>query len=152
MAEKRRNNFRGIAAPVFVHKPLLVRLCTAFVDNLTLILRTAFVIGAVLLVQNLRIMFVEEPQTVAESEPVMDVSIEIDAIGETAAQEPVMSEGVRRALYCTHKNYRNAHYDECVREPSRIYLRPQADPDDTGLVIYDVPVLFARLDDHTSLE
>ncbi len=35
-----------IAAPVYVREPLFVRLCIGFVDNLTTILRTTFVVGA----------------------------------------------------------------------------------------------------------
>jgi len=85
MATNHSRKFRGIAAPVFVREPLLVRLCTKFVDNLTLFLR-------------------------------------------------------------------NAHYDDCVKDPSRIYVSPYADPDDTGQVTYDAPVLYARLDAYTNVE
>jgi hypothetical protein len=152
MAEQRRRNFRGVAEPVFVREPLLVRLCAAFVDNFTLILRTALVIGAVLLVHDLRTVVEKMTQPVAESVPTPAAPVEIEAIGTTEAQEPVLNESVMHALNCTYGDYRNAHYDECVTEPSRIYQRPQADPDDTGLVIYDAPVMYARLDDYTSLK
>ena len=64
----------------------------------------------------------------------------------TETPEPVLSDGVMHALNCTYQDYRDAHYDECVKDPSRIYPRPQADPDDTGHVFYDTPVLFAQLD------
>jgi hypothetical protein len=127
-------------------------LCTTFIDNLTLILRTGLVIGAVLLVHDLRVLLDEVTQPVAESVPAPAVPVENEAIDTTEAQEPVLSEGVMHALNCTYEDYRNAHYDECVEDPSRIYLREHADPDDTGHVIYDTPVLYARLDDYTSME
>ena len=145
MAEKRRRNFRGIAEPVLVREPLLVRLCVAFVDNLTLILRIGLVMGAVLLVHDLRTLLEEMTQPVAESVPTPAVPVEIEAFGATEAQEPVLSDNVKHALKCTYEDYRNVHYDECVKEPSIIYLKPQADPDDTGLVMYEAPVLYARL-------
>ena len=151
MAKNRRSRFRGIAPPVLVREPLLIRLCATFVDNLTLILRTGLVMGTLLLVHDLRILLEEVTQPVAESVPAPAVPIESEAIVTTEVQEPVLSEGVMHALNCTYEDYRNAHYDECVKDPSRIYLRPHADPDDTGLLIYDAPVLYARLADHTSV-
>jgi len=96
MATNHTRKFRGIAAPVLVREPLLVRLCTTFVNNLTLILRTGLVMGAVLLVHDLRILL--------------------------------------------------------DKDPSLIYLSPHADPDDTGHVNYDAPVLYARHDANTSVE
>ncbi|MDH3613448.1 MAG: hypothetical protein OEU90_12030 [Gammaproteobacteria bacterium] len=152
MAKRRRRRIRGIAEPVLVREPLLVRLCASFVDNLTLILRIAFVMGAVLLVQDLRTLFNEVTEPVAQSTPAAAVSVDIETIDATEAHEPVLSERVEHALNCTYEDYRNAHYDECVKEPSRIYVRPQAEPDDTGLVIYDAPVIYARLDGYTNLE
>ena len=152
MANKRRRNFRGVAEPVRVREPLLIRLCVAFVDNLILILKTALVMGAVLLVRDIRTALEEVNQPVAESVPAPAAPVEIEAIDATEAEDPVLSESVLHALNCMYTDYRNAHYDECVTEPSNIYPRPQADPDDTGLVIYDGPVLYARLDDYTSLQ
>jgi len=108
--------------------------------------------GAVLLVQDLRTLFNEVTEPVAQSTPAAAVSVDIETIDATEAHEPVLSERVEHALNCTYEDYRNAHYDECVKEPSRIYVRPQAEPDDTGLVIYDAPVIYARLDGYTNLE
>ncbi len=150
MVKVRRRKFRGFAPPVLVREPLLIRLCITFVDNLTLILRTGLVMGAVLLVHDLRILLEEVTQPVVESATAPAVPVESEAIGTAEAQEPVLSEGVMHALNCTYEDYRIAHYDECVKDPSRIYLRPHADPDDTGHVIYDAPVLYARLDGYTS--
>ena len=152
MATIRSRKIRGIAAPVLVREPLLVRLCTKFVDNLTLVLRTGLVMGAVLLVHDLRILLDEVTQPVAESVPALAVPVENEAIGTTETQEPVLSEGVMHALNCTYENYRNTHYDECVNDPSHIYLRPDADPDNTGQVYYDARILYARLDSNTSVE
>jgi len=45
MASKHKRRLSGLAAPVFACEPLLLRLCSGFVSNLTLILRTAFIIG-----------------------------------------------------------------------------------------------------------
>ena len=139
-----RSNVRGIAEPYLMRKPLLVRLCATFVDNLVLILRTAFVMGAILLVQDLHVLFEEAKQPVVEVVPVPTILVEV--------QESALSEGVRQALNCTYKDYRNAHYDECVPGPSDVYPRPQADPDDTGHVTYQSRVLYASLDDYVSPE
>jgi len=119
MAKNRKRKFRGVAPPVLVREPLFVRLCASFVDNLTLILRAGLVMGAVLLVHDLRILLDEVTQPVAEFVPALAVPVEIEAIGTTEAQEPVLSEGVMHALNCTYEDYRNAHYDECVEDPSK---------------------------------
>jgi hypothetical protein len=58
-----------------------------------------------------------------------------------------MSERIKHALNCPYDEYRRAHYDECVAEPSRIYARPEADPNDTGYVTHDSPIVFASLVD-----
>ena len=152
MADKRSRNFRGISEPVLVREPLLVRLCVAFVENLTLILKAALVVGVVLLVRDLRTFLEEVNQPVVESVLMQAVPLAIEEIGETGTQEPVLSDRVKQALNCTYANYRNTHFDECVKEPSSIYPRPDADPDNTGLIIFDTPVLFAPLDNYTGLE
>jgi hypothetical protein len=133
MAKDGRERIRGVAAPILVREPLFVRLCTAFVENLTLILRTGLILGAVVLVHDLRILLDDVNQPVAESVPAQAAPGESEAIDVTETMEPVLSDGVMHALNCT------------------IYPRPQADPDDTGLIIYDTPVLFAQLQDvHSS--
>jgi hypothetical protein len=152
MATNRKRKFRGVAPPVLIREPLFVRLCASFVDNLTLILRAGLVMGAVLLVHDLRILLEEVSQPLAESAPAPAVRVDSEAIDTTEAQEPVLSEGVMHALNCTYKDYRNAHYDECVEDPSNIYLSPHSDPDDTGLVIYDAPIQYARLDGYARVE
>jgi hypothetical protein len=151
MAKDGRERIRGVAAPILVREPLFVRLCTAFVENLTLMLRTGLILGAVVLVHDLRILLDDVNQPVAESVPAQAAPGESEAIDVTETMEPVLSDGVMHALNCTYQDYRDTHYDECIKDPSGIYPRPQADPDDTGLIIYDTPVLFAQLQDvHSS--
>ena len=145
MAKDGKGRIRGLAPPILVREPLFVRLCTAFVDNLTLILRTGLILGAVVLVHDLRLLLDEVNQPMAESAPVQAAPVESEAINEPEKLEPTLSDGVMHALSCTYQDYRDTHYDECVKDPSTIYLRPQAEPDDTGHVIYDTPVLFAYL-------
>ena len=152
MTKVRKSRIRGVAAPILVREPLFVRLCTAFVDNLTLIFRTGIILGAVVLVHDLRVLLDDVNQPMAESVPAQAATAESEAIDVTETLEPVLSDGVMHALNCTYQDYRDTHYDECVKGPSRIYPRPQADPDDTGLVIYYTPVLFARLNRVSSAE
>ena len=150
MAKKRRSKYRGIAQPVYAREPLLIRLCASLVDNLTLILRTAFVIGSIFLVQELQLIFENGSQSTTESTPSQIVSADVNVIDEGKVPKTALSDGVKSALNCTYENYRKTHYDECVKEPSQIYQRPQADPDDMGLVSYDTPTLYARLDNTTN--
>lgn len=150
-AGKRKQPFRGVAAPVFVREPLLVRLCSAFLNNLASLLRIAFVAGVIMLMQDFRDMTGELLQPVAEVEesPVSDV--ESDATDEFVGREPLLTDGVKHALNCTYQDYRNAHYNECVNvdSPSEVYPRPDADPDDTSHTSSrESSVMFASLDNH----
>lgn len=137
---------QGIAEPVLAGVPLFVRLCSAFVDNLASLLRVALVFGAIILVRDLRGLPDEAGQLVVDAEP-PPVVTEVEIPDE---EDPFMSERIKHALNCTYDEYRRAHFDECVEEPSRIYAKPEADPDDTGRIMYDSPVLFARLDEKHS--
>jgi hypothetical protein len=129
--------------------PLFIRLCEAFVDNLGLILRVSLVCGAIVFVQELgdvreRMAPVERdtvpPQAATEELPVQPGPTVDD-------DEPWLSDGVRHALNCTHTDYRNRHYDECVQEPSDVYRKPAAEfDDDISFIISDDAVLHARLD------
>jgi len=58
---------------------------------------------------------------------------------------------VQHALNCTYTDYRNQHFEDCVRDPSEVYRRPGANPDDTGFVDYDRLVLFAGLNGGTRM-
>lgn len=147
MARKRKKKSHGIAEPVLGREPLFIRLCSAFVDNLTLILRTALVTGAFFLVQDLSEFYdrviddaveTETAQIEVEKEPVPADVIEV--------KEPVINDRILHAKNCTIAEYREAHYDDCVDEPSVVYPRPEADPDDIGFLADDSPVMFASLD------
>jgi hypothetical protein len=128
MAREYKRRLSGIAAPVLVREPLLLRLCTGFVNNLTLILRTAFIIGAIFLAQDFRNFTEDLPQSAAGIEPAPAVlEIETEPAPEAGPQEPVLSDRVQHFLNCTFEDYRTTHYDECVEAPSNIYQRPQAD-------------------------
>ena len=151
MAKDGKDRIRGVAAPILVREPLFVRFCTAFVDNLTLMLRTGLILGAVVLVHDLRLLLDDVNEPVAESVPAQVAPVESEVIDVTETLEPVLSDGVMHALNCTYQDYRDTHYDECIEVPSQIYPRPQADPDDTGHVIYDTPVLFAHLNSFSSV-
>ncbi len=153
MAGTRTRHLSGIAEPVLGREPLLVRSCSAFVNNLTRILQTAFIVGAIFLAQDFSSLTEDLPPSVAEIEPVPAV---LEVVAEPGAepepQEPVLTERVKHFLNCTYEDYRITHYDECVEGPSRIYRGPQAEPDDMGNVSYVMPVRLARLDDYTSFE
>ncbi len=128
-------------------KPLFIRVCIEFVDNLTLILKTTFVLGSIVLVQDLLQLMKETGDPVVYEEITVTVPEKFEASGEPEAPGSVMTDGVILALNCTYEDYRNTHFDECVKEGSGIYQRPQAEPDDTGYIFYDSRVLFAKLDD-----
>lgn len=127
---------------------LIARLCIVFVDNLTLMMRTALVVGAIFLVQDLRLATEKFRQPLVEVEPVMAVhEIAAEPAVEPEPQDSLLNEQVTHFLNCTYEDYRTLHYDECVEGHSSVYLRPPAD-DDTGYVRRDVQMLLARLDDH----
>jgi hypothetical protein len=151
VARKLKQQLRGIAEPVLGREPLLLRTCSAFVNNLRLILQTAFIVCAILLARDFRSFTETLPHSVAEVEPV-PARLEGRPIAEPEPQEPVLTERVKHYLNCTYEDYRITHYDECVEGPSRIYRGPQAEPDDMGNVSYDAPVRLARLDDYASFE
>lgn len=141
MAENRpRNAFRGIAEPFLSHEPLLIRFCRGLVDNLTTILRTGLVIGAVVLLQDLRDFMAENAPPVADVSPERAAPVEVEV---AAPRLPVITESVEMALNCTYTEFRNEHYDECVQDGSRVYKRPGADPDDTSQLFEPPEVLFA---------
>ncbi len=152
MVQKRKTKFRGLAEPVQVREPLPISLRVAFVENFTLILRIALVLGAVVLLHDLRVLFDDLNQPVVETELTPIVPDENEAIIPPEAPESVFTEGVMHALNCTYKDYRDTHYDECAEDSSDIYQRPDADPDNTGYINSYAPELYASLDDDTGLE
>jgi hypothetical protein len=140
-----RSKRHTIVDPRGHRTPLFIRLCEAFVDNLANILRLGLVVGALFLVRDLA----ELRELVLPRGDAPLVSEQADVIEplEPAAgeEEPWLSDGVKHALNCTHEDYRNAHYDDCVDDASEIYKRPGADPDDTGFILRESEVLFAGL-------
>lgn len=146
MTRKFKRHVRGIAEPILVREPLLLRSCSAFVNNLTLILKTAFIVGAILLARDFRSLTQELGHAAVEVEPALLVhEVEIEPTAEPEPQEPLLSERVQHYLNCTFEDYRTTHYDECVEGPSRIYQRPQAKPDDIGNLPYTVRHLYADM-------
>lgn len=153
MTASRKRPLRRNALRVPVEPPLFVRLCQSFVDNLGVILKTAFVFGAIVLVQDLltgleetrdappRSTQILEPDRLAPEEP---GSVTDAATRDDAPVETFMSDGVRHALNCTYTDYRNEHFDECVGDDSDVYRHPPADPDDRGFLGRDEEILLAH--------
>ena len=142
--------FRGLAQPTMAHKPLFVRACEAFVDNLTLILRTAMVFGAVWLVGELRGLgdFSTDPMAGNEPEvPTLDATPPQD--DDADDERPVINDQIRHAYNCTFEAYRKAHFESCVSDPSDVYAPPEADPDDSGFLAGDAGWLYATLEPAT---
>jgi len=145
MGAKRKRSLGGIFEPMLVREPLFIRLCTAFVDNLGLILRTALVIGALMLVQEFRTLTSIGERAVADADQPAPAG-DMPARPPQAPAEPVITDRVRHYLNCTYETYRADHYAECVEEPSRVYTSPQPGPDDLGHFHEPAPVLLARID------
>ena len=149
MTSKKKPGLRGLAEPFLLREPLFIRLCSAFVDNLAMILRVALVFGGILLIRELHPFFsipdapVREPEVaVVDSQPEAETAPE--------AEDPVLTPGVLHALNCTHKKYRDEHYDECVKDGSEVYRRPGATPDDAGFIFADVSSLYASASDNAA--
>lgn len=154
MPKTKYPHYRGKAPRVQPSEPLFVRLCKAFVDNLGILLKTAFVFGAVLLVQNLTDALQEMRDAPPSEVPILatdseidrsergDVETPADASQEPEVIESFMSEGVKRAFNCTFTEYREAHYEECVDEPSDVYRQP-VDADDSGFMQAESAILYA---------
>jgi len=146
MARKSKLKLRGIAQPVLPGEPLVLRLCTAFVDNLALLLRTMLVIGAVVLVQDLRTQVPDSPPAGAALEPAPAATVAAPPSAARAAPDtPLLSDRVKHCMNCTYQDYRAEHFDECVETPSSIYAPPPPDPDDTGMLEKGSALLLARV-------
>ena len=145
MSRYHRDNLRGHAEPVLRGRPLFIRFCEAFVDNLSLILKVALVIGA--------ISFAKQLHNSPEPASTETIALEQEASEEIVAPvegETWKSPGVLHALNCTYTDYREQHYDECVKDASEVYKRPGADPDDTSFIPRDDVLLYAGLNDDAS--
>lgn len=149
MTGKPKQRLRGIAAPVLPDKPLFVRFCVAFVDNLAMILRAAFILGALAFAQQLDNLSEDLAPPIADLDPVVEKPvIEPLPLAPVEPGQPVLTDRVTHFLNCTYEAYRSDHYAECVDEPSGIYRPPEADPDDTGSLLQSSPLRVAR---HVSL-
>lgn len=146
MAPGKKPKLCGLAEPYLMREPAFIRLCSAFVENLAMILRVALVVGAIFLVRDLR-EFTEQPGPAAiEAKPIVAES-ESEPAAPKRNEDRVLTPGVVHAMKCTFEEYRNEHFDECVAESSEIYARPEADPDDTGFVQYQIDTLYASTTD-----
>lgn len=145
MTGRRKHRLRGIAAPVLPGEPLVIRFCRAFVDSLAMLLRGAFIVGALLLVHEFDRLAegLSPPVTDVETLPVPAADA-IEPPVPAAPEPPALTDRVRHYLNCTYEAYRRENYAECVEEPSGIYGAPEADPDDTGTLLRQLPVRFAR--------
>lgn len=145
MSKASRNRFRSHASPTASRRPLFIRLCEEFVDNLSLILRGLFLLGALALAQDMRLFSggLEEPAENARTEVIPPGAEPADTVGEQPADEPVVTDRIRDALACTYKDYRDSHYDECVDGGSLVYDRPL--PEGSGFLTPGRPVQLAAL-------
>ncbi len=144
MAGKRTSDRRRIVDPRGHRIPLVVRLCESFVDNLATILRIGLVVGSVFLIQELQLLqaiFLPDEAGMPEQQ-----AVSTEAPEPRIEEDPWLTDGVQQALNCTYQQYREENCDECVEEPSEFYRPPTADEDDTGFLVHESPVLFARLD------
>ena len=146
MSRNKKTRLRGLAEPYLTKEPLFIRACSAFVENLAMILRVALVVGGIFLVRELPLLLeqAEDEQTqqspaVAESDSAPTTLIE--------EEDEVLTPGVLRALNCTYKDFRDANYDDCVDDQSEVYRRPGADPDDAGFILADADTLYASTTD-----
>ncbi len=145
MSIKHKKNIRRIVDPRGHQVPFFVRLCEAFVDNLSLILRVALVAGGIYLAQTFGVLLngLNELGPSTDADQVAQEQQRV-APGEVEENAPWLTDGVQHALNCTHAEYRDRHYKECVEEPSEIYLPPDPeDPDDATYMMDDSPILFA---------
>ena len=143
MTVKNKRSFRGIAAPARAREPVLVRLCSAFVNNVSTILKAGLVVGAAMFIHDFRILMDELLPAMTVSKPV-PVAVEVQAADDSETQESLYTDRVMHFYNCTFEDYRNANYEDCVLEPSEIYQPPEANPDDTGWVV-DVPFQYGTL-------
>ena len=145
MAGRRKQRLRGIAAPVLPGEPLVIRFCRAFTENLALLLRGAFILGALLLVQEFERLATDIFPSATDVDPVPQApAVAIEPPAPAEGEPPVLTDRVRHYLNCTYDEYRRQNYAECVEEPSGIYRAPEADPDDTGFLLRQAPVRFAH--------
>lgn len=120
---------------------LLMQACRVFVDNYANLLRLGLVAGGLYFVS----VFPDRLQIVPA--PVVDTlpAPEPPAIeaGPDEQEEPLMSEGVLRALNCTKRDYQREHYSDCELADSEVYTQDEIFKDDGSRTILDVETLYA---------
>ena len=147
MLRQSGRGFQAAAAPMQSRVTRLIRFCTAFTDNLPLLLKTAFVMGALYFAHDFHS---QVGDLVRHPQPQLDVPLATESTLLDVAEEtppPVVNERVRHFLNCTYEAYRREHYETCVESPSDVYKGPPPDDDDTGSILYEQTVLFAYLED-----
>jgi len=118
---------------------LLESLGDAFAHNLTLILAIAFLFGIGYTLERIGGMLEEAattPALASDTESTSESS-QMSASGESGAdaRTPVADEGISEATRqriehfrrCGFREYREKHYDSCVRDGSVIWRRPYRD-------------------------
>lgn len=144
MRNRPDHRLKGLAEPLIGGGLLLVRAAAAFVDNLAMILRIAFITGAVFLVGEIREFTAEMSARYPDAAPA-PVAVEAPPPEATPAAGPVLSDRSLHFLNCTYDEYRRENYASCVEEPSEVYPPPEADPDDRGNAVREAPIRFAAL-------
>lgn len=144
MSQQRKQKFRGSASPLRSREPIFIRLCSTFVDNLTLILRIGFVFGVAFLVHTIADEFRATPQSSAAQIAEQSATEQSEAPElVTEKEESLLSDRVKLARDCTYREFREAHYEECVESDSAIWHNPNG----SGSVTRESPVRYALLND-----
>ena len=144
MTGKSKQRLHGIAAPVLPGKPLFIRLCEAFVENLAMILRSALIVGALALAHQFATLTEGLSPSIAEIDSVpIPADVTAEPIVPPEPAQPVVTDRVRHYLNCTYEDYRNEHFDSCVEQQSQICRAPGAAPDETGRLPREAESRFA---------
>ena len=120
---------------------LLPRACRAFVDNYANLLRLGLIVGGLYLVSALPERMQLAPPPMAESRPAPEIpALESNPVEQ---ENPVLSEGVLRALNCTKRDYQRENYSDCDLADSEVYSQDEIFKDDGSRTILDVETLYA---------
>ena len=111
-----------------------------------MILRVGLVFGAVFFVQELGEFVADNSVPTAELLPEETNRSEPNSASKPNGDDEWLTDGVKLALRCTYEEYRDAHYEECVDEPSLVYEQPNSEADDTTLVFGETRALLASVE------
>ncbi len=149
MARRRAPNPRrlGGKAP---DDALLVRFFRAFTANYATLLRVAFLVGVLAIIDPL-LSRIETSVDVAHEhpEPVESAPVAAEATETRPEALPTIREldqGWKHYHQCTSdKSYRDANFDACFPDGTTVYERPKADEDDGSLLLFlEQDTLYAR--------